>query len=535
MLILRNAIISVMVLSFVHAAAFFQPQHRAYQRIKSMELFPVCGSESIFSRVKDDANNRWNSFAGFRSSICRGKSRVDGEDSTSAPNKENESSSSAPMFDRHGDNSQYIADSNATRAVDDQFSLHGVSNHSSKSGSNNTIKPAVELSDYMLKLLSEVTEGDANGEKTAPVIESELPIIAIIGRPNTGKSTLVNKITSTYHEGAIVSDEAGITRDRTYRVADWEGYNFQVVDTGGIIFDDKEGLFAEQITQQALQALQEAKVAVMVVDGQIGLHPMDEELARWYRRNALKRVPVYVAVNKCESHTQGLQQVPPFYKLGLGEPLPVSGIHGNGVGELLDKVVKHIDKVDTPLKENSTNVAFIGRPNVGKSSLFNKLLGKQRAIVSDIPGTTRDSLDAVIYRGGGGGKGESTGKGKKNSKSGSRSYRIIDTAGIRRKGKIEYGSEFYMVNRAFKAIKRADVVVLLIDATRGVVDQDRILAERIEQEGRACVICMNKWDLVEDKDDSSFIKATAHIRDNLPLLKWAEVRFKYRNTASMPR
>jgi small GTP-binding protein len=288
---------------------------------------------------------------------------------------------------------------------------------------------AVVLPDYMLKILTDMDDTNGVGDKKH-VVESELPIIAVIGRPNTGKSTLVNKIAENFQDGAIVSDEAGITRDRTYRVATWEGYNFQVVDTGGIVFDDKEGLFAEQITQQALQALQEAKAAILVCDGQIGVHPLDGELARWLRRHC--KIPVYVAVNKCESHKLGNTQACDFWTLGLGEPNAISSIHGSGVGELLDKLITHIEKVDTPLKENSTNVAFIGRPNVGKSSVFNRLLGKQRAIVSEIAGTTRDTVDAVIYRG--------TGTKEKT-------YRIVDTAGIRRKGKIEFGSEFFMINR----------------------------------------------------------------------------------------
>lgn len=190
---------------------------------------------------------------------------------------------------------------------------------------------------------------------------------------------------------------------------------------------------------------------------------------------------------------------------GMGEPRAVSGIHGTGLGDLMDEITtKHMTKIMRVAKENATNIAFIGRPNVGKSSLFNKLLGQDRSIVSNIAGTTRDTVDALIRR--------------KNS-----NYRIIDTAGIRRKGKIEYGAEYFMVNRAFKAVKRAEVVILLLDAIDGIVEQDRILAERIADEGRACVIALNKWDIVEDKDDKTYLTAIDNIRSNLPILRWAEV------------
>jgi GTP-binding protein len=236
----------------------------------------------------------------------------------------------------------------------------------------------------------------------------------------------------------------------------------------------------------------------------MGVTQMDSVLADWLRKNN-RKVPLYLAVNKCESHVQGISQAQEFWSLGLGEPYPISAIHGTGVGDMLDEITtKHMDKITNVLTENATNIAFIGRPNVGKSSLFNRLLGMDRSIVSDVAGTTRDAVDALVERNG-------------------VKYRIIDTAGIRRKGKVEYGPEFFMVNRAFKAVKRAEVVVLLLDAVDGIVEQDRILAERIAEEGRSCVIALNKWDIVPEKDEKTYLKAIENVRQNLPVLRWAEV------------
>lgn len=304
-------------------------------------------------------------------------------------------------------------------------------------------------------------------------------------------------------------DEPGITRDRTYRLAEYGEYNFQVVDTGGIVFDDTKDIFADRITQQALIALKEANVAIMVCDGKEGLTQLDDILADWLRKN--NKVPVYVAVSKCESETQGISQAQEFWRLGFGDPFPVSGIHGTGLVNLMDTVTsRHMTKITTVLKENATNIALVGRPNVGKSSLLNRLSGEERSIVSDVAGTTRDTVDALVKRGS-----------KKNGSE--RLYRFIDTAGIRKRGKVEYGAEFFMVNRAFKAIRRSDCVILMLDAVTGIVDQDRILAERIAEEGRSCIIALNKWDAVPNKDDKSYIKAVENIRSNLPVLRWADV------------
>jgi GTP-binding protein len=368
-----------------------------------------------------------------------------------------------------------------------------------------------ELPEYMLKILKKFPdEISGNNNNNEPVKQGKLPIIAIVGRPNTGKSTLVNKLTNSYKDGAIVHDEPGITRDRTYRLGTWLEHNFQVVDTGGIVFDDTEDDFAERITQQALTAVEEATLVVMVCDGQMGVTTMDYQLAKWLRRYS--KAPRFLAVNKCESQKSGISQAQEFWQLGLGEPYPVSAIHGVGIGELLDEMIANpaLEKITDVEKETATNIAFVGRPNVGKSSLFNRFNGLDRAIVSDVAGTTRDTIDSMIIRQ------RDDGEMKK--------YRIIDTAGIRKKKKVEYGAEFFMINRAFKAMKRSDCVVLMLDAVSGIVEQDRILAERISDEGRSCIIALNKWDLIPNKDDDSYNKACEHIRSNLPTLKWANIQ-----------
>ncbi|MFM6308502.1 MAG: ribosome biogenesis GTPase Der, partial [Dolichospermum sp.] len=286
-----------------------------------------------------------------------------------------------------------------------------------------------------------------------------LPIVAIIGRPNVGKSTFVNRLAGD--QTAIVHDEPGVTRDRTYRPAFWNDREFVVVDTGGLVFND-DTEFIPLIRQQALTALAEASAAIFVVVGQVGLMPADEEISEWLRQQP---VPVLLAVNKCESPDQGIIQAAEFWELGLGEPFPISAIHGSGTGEILDELMNHIPYT-TEVEENpETKVAIIGRPNVGKSSLLNAFVGENRAIVSPISGTTRDTIDTVVQRGG-------------------QSYRLIDTAGIRKKKHIEYGTEFFSINRAFKAIRRADVVLLVIDAIDGVTEQDQKLAGRVLEEGR---------------------------------------------------
>lgn len=326
-----------------------------------------------------------------------------------------------------------------------------------------------------------------------------LPIVAIIGRPNVGKSTLVNRLAGD--QQAIVFDEPGITRDRTYRPAFWQDREFQVVDTGGLVFDD-DTEFLPLIRQQAMAALTEAVAAIFVVDGQTGVTGGDREIADWLRQHS---VPVIVAVNKCESIENGIAQAAEFWELGLGEPFPVSGIHGSGTGEMLDQLLNYLPPADQLLETDEIKVAIVGRPNVGKSSLLNALTGEQRAIVSPISGTTRDAIDMVVTRG-------------------DQAYRLIDTAGIRRKKNVDYGAEFFSINRAFKAIKRSDVVLFVLDVIDGVTEQDLKLAGRIIEEGKAVVLILNKWDAVE-KDSHSIYEYQKQIMSRLYFMEWAEVVF----------
>lgn len=324
-----------------------------------------------------------------------------------------------------------------------------------------------------------------------------LPIVAIIGRPNVGKSTLVNRLAGV--QEAIVYDTPGVTRDRTYKPAFWGDRDYLVVDTGGLIFDD-DTEFLPYIREQAMMALTEASAAVMVVDGQEGPTEADREIAQWLRQQ--HSVPVLLAVNKCESPDQGLIQAAQFWELGLGEPYPVSGIHGNGTGELLDELITHLPPPEEIEEPEEVRVAIVGRPNVGKSSLLNAFVGENRAIVSPVSGTTRDAIDMLVERD-------------------EQRYRLIDTAGIRKKKNVEYGPEFFGINRAFKAIRRADVVLLVIDAIDGVTEQDQKLAGRIEEEGRACVVVVNKWDAV-DKDSHTIYDYDRTIGGKLYFMEWAK-------------
>ncbi|MEM1281419.1 MAG: ribosome biogenesis GTPase Der [Cyanobacteria bacterium P01_H01_bin.152] len=324
-----------------------------------------------------------------------------------------------------------------------------------------------------------------------------LPIVAIIGRPNVGKSTLVNRLAGV--QEAIVFDTPGVTRDRTYKTAFWQDRDFLVVDTGGLIFDD-DTEFLPYIREQAMMALTEASAAIMVVDGQAGPTESDREIAQWLRQQ--HAVPVFLAVNKCESPDQGLIQAAQFWELGLGEPYAVSGIHGNGTGELLDELVTRLPPPAAIDESEEVRVAIVGRPNVGKSSLLNAFVGENRAIVSPVSGTTRDAIDMLVERE-------------------DKRYRLIDTAGIRKKKNVNYGPEFFGINRAFKAIRRADVVLLVIDAVDGVTEQDQKLAGRVEEDGRACVVVVNKWDAV-DKDSHTIYEYDRTIGNKLYFMEWAK-------------
>jgi len=327
----------------------------------------------------------------------------------------------------------------------------------------------------------------------------KLPSIAVIGRPNVGKSTLVNRFCQT--NNAIVYDKPGVTRDRTYQNAEWCGKEFIVVDTGGLVFED-DSEFLPEIRTQTFLALEEAFMAIFIVDGIQGVTDGDLSIARWLRSSKCK---VIIAVNKCESTILGSSLASDFWKLGLGEPFPVSAIHGTGTGDLLDLVIEELPEKDKKDEEEQYCMSIIGRPNVGKSSLLNSICGNNRAIVSDISGTTTDSIDTYV---------------KKNKKF----WKIIDTAGIRRKKNVKYGTEFFGINRSFKSIDRSDICLLVLDAEDGVTEQDQKLAGRIEEQGRSCLIVINKWDLIE-KNSSTIYSAEKKFRSKLYFLSWSKMIF----------
>ncbi|MFZ9768711.1 MAG: ribosome biogenesis GTPase Der, partial [Vulcanococcus sp.] len=275
----------------------------------------------------------------------------------------------------------------------------------------------------------------------------------------------------------------------------------KVVDTGGLVFDD-DSEFLPEIREQANLALAEASVALVIADGQQGLTAADQAIAEWLRG---QKVPVLLAVNKCESPEAGLSMAAEFWGLGLGEPHPISAIHGAGTGDLLDRMVEHLPAAEELTGEEPIQLAIVGRPNVGKSSLLNAVCGEKRAIVSPIRGTTRDTIDTTIEREG-------------------KTWKLLDTAGIRRRRSVNYGPEFFGINRSFKAIERSDVCVLVIDALDGVTEQDQRLAGRIEEEGRACVVVVNKWDAIE-KDSHTMPAMEKELRAKLYFLDWAPMLF----------
>ena len=314
-----------------------------------------------------------------------------------------------------------------------------------------------------------------------------------------GKSTLVNRFCQT--NNAIVYDTPGVTRDRTYQNAEWCGKEFIVVDTGGLVFED-DSEFLPEIRTQTFLALEEACMAIFIVDGIQGITDGDLSIAKWLRSSKCK---VIIAVNKCESTILGASLASDFWKLGLGEPFPVSAIHGTGTGDLLDLVIAELPEKDKTDQEEQYCMSIIGRPNVGKSSLLNSICGNKRAIVSDISGTTTDSIDTYI---------------KKEDKF----WKIIDTAGIRRKKNVKYGTEFFGINRSFKSIDRSDICLLVLDAEDGVTEQDQKLAGRIEEQGKSCLIVINKWDLIE-KDSSTIYSAEKKFRSKLYFLNWSKMIF----------
>lgn len=322
-----------------------------------------------------------------------------------------------------------------------------------------------------------------------------LPIVAIVGRPNVGKSTMVNRLAE--NNEAIVHEMRGVTRDRSYHTADWNGRAFTLIDTGGIEMGSDDA-FQGSITAQALAAADEADVIIFLVDGKTGVNADDEAVAHILRRS---KKPVLLTVNKLDN-VKDDHLIWEFMQLGLGEPRPVSALHGNGTGDLLDEVVSHFPEEVEEDELDSINVAIIGRPNAGKSSLTNKLTDGDRSIVSDVAGTTRDAIDTTVEREG-------------------QYYTIVDTAGLRKKSVIDEDVEYYGFVRAMRAIDRAQVVLLVIDATLGLTDQDQRVAGMAADRGCAMVILLNKWDLVEGPEAKAEVRE--RIEDRLMFVGYAPV------------
>jgi GTP-binding protein len=333
---------------------------------------------------------------------------------------------------------------------------------------------------------------------------ARLPVVAIIGRPNVGKSTLFNRMIGSRR--SIVGDLPGITRDRIYGEAEWQGRAFRLIDTGGIVPDD-EAVIPVNIFKQARAAIDEAGLLLFIVDVRDGISPLDEELARILR--TLNK-PVFVVANKADT-ARVADHAAEFHRFGFADVFPVSAEHGAGMGELLDAVVERLPQVELIIEDRGEiNVAIIGRPNVGKSSLINKILGQERVIVSPIPGTTRDAVDSVF---------ETTDEDGRPLR-----LRVIDTAGMRRKGKTSEMAEKLSVVMARKHIERADVVLLLIDAVEGVTALDAHIAGYAHEAGRSIIIVVNKWDVVE-KDTYTVNEYEAKIRDAMKFLDYAPIVF----------
>ncbi|HDR4700001.1 MULTISPECIES: ribosome biogenesis GTPase Der [Bacillus cereus group] len=324
------------------------------------------------------------------------------------------------------------------------------------------------------------------------------PVIAIVGRPNVGKSTIFNRIVG--ERVSIVEDIPGVTRDRIYSAGEWLNHEFNIIDTGGIDIGDEP--FLTQIRQQAEVAIDEADVIIFMTNGRDGVTAADEEVAKiLYRSNK----PVVLAVNKVDN-PEMRSDIYDFYALGFGEPFPISGTHGLGLGDLLDEAAQHFPKIEEDgYDEDTICFSLIGRPNVGKSSLVNALLGQERVIVSNVAGTTRDAVDTPYSKDG-------------------KDYVIIDTAGMRKKGKVYESTEKYSVLRALRAIERSDVVLVVLDGEEGIIEQDKKIAGYAHDSGRAVVIVVNKWDAVK-KDEKTMKAFEENIRAHFQFLEYAPIVF----------
>ncbi len=326
------------------------------------------------------------------------------------------------------------------------------------------------------------------------------PIVAIVGRPNVGKSTLFNALAGEMI--SIVKDTPGVTRDRIYVDVNWLNYNFTMVDTGGIEPESKD-IILSQMREQAQIAIDTADVIIFMTDVKQGLQDADSKVADMLRRS---HKPVILVVNKVDSFDKYMADVYEFYNLGIGEPYPISAASRLGLGDMLDEVVKHFpEDKDTSEEDDRPRIAIVGKPNVGKSSIINKLLGENRVIVSNIAGTTRDAVDTPVVKDG-------------------REYVFIDTAGLRRKSKIKEELERYSIIRTVSAVERADVVVLVIDAEEGVTEQDAKIAGIAHERGKGMIVAVNKWDAIE-KNDKTIYEYTNKLKEILSFIPYAEYLF----------
>ncbi len=322
------------------------------------------------------------------------------------------------------------------------------------------------------------------------------PIVAIVGRPNVGKSTFVNRLVGARH--SIVDDLPGVTRDRIYFDVEWQNKAFTVIDTGGIIPGDEDDIMVS-IFDQAKLACEEAEKIIFLVDGKDGINPIDYDIANILRQSGK---PVFVAVNKCDN-PESLLMVSDFYALALGEPIAISALHGSGgVGDLLELVTSDFEILENTEDDKRIKIAIVGRPNAGKSSIVNALLNADRVIVSDVSGTTRDSIDShITYK--------------------DTDFTIVDTAGIRKKSKVDYGVEKFAVDRAIRSIRDCDIALLVIDAKEGISDQDKKISSIITESGKGLIVAINKWDLIEDKKANTINKFEKELAVDIPFLSFA--------------
>lgn len=318
------------------------------------------------------------------------------------------------------------------------------------------------------------------------------PIVAVVGRPNVGKSTFVNRLVGARQ--SIVDDLPGVTRDRLYFDVTWQNKEFTVIDTGGIIPGDEDEIMLNIFTQAKI-ACEEADSVIFLVDGKDGVNPIDYDIANILRQSTK---PVFLAVNKIDS-PERIAMLGDFYSLAIGDPMPISALHGSGgVGDLLEEITKDFPSDEEYEKSELIKIAIVGKPNAGKSSIVNALLGEDRVIVSDISGTTRDSIDSKVkYEG--------------------EEFILVDTAGIRKKAKVDWGVEKFAVDRAIRAIRDCDVAVLVVDALEGLTDQDKKISQTVVESGKGMIIAVNKWDLVE-KDTTSTVKYRQKLLNDAPFL-----------------